>query len=164
MKTFKTFLLLFILSILFSPLSLWATDVTQNASFSVTLEPGCAIGTPPTLSLQYIGVADTSGPSDKFDLSSFCNNSLSYEIVVGAGNNASGGVRQAGMGGNYLKYRLYADSGRTTELGASSNNIISGTGTGGAATTSIYASVLVSDNYGKSIAVYTDAITVTYRW
>ena len=142
-----------------------AVDVTGSASFTVILESGCAISNSPVLSVNYIGLADASSSSDKFSLQSICNNSVSYTITVGAGNNASGGIRRAAYGGSYVNYRLYTDSGRTQELGASSSNTITGTGDELTQTQDIYASVLVSDNSGVStLGAYTDVITVVYAW
>jgi len=157
----KTAVLFFMLAILF-PAFVFAATVDGTPTFSVTVQNSCIFITTPSLSMIYTGLGDATG---NFKVDIRCNPGLSWTLSFGGGNNASGGLRRAANGGNYLSYRLYKDAGLTQELQVTANNTISGTGNGTTQATTIYGSVKKADNAGAvSGLVYIDNIIVTCTW
>ncbi|GAB6073275.1 spore coat U domain-containing protein [Venenivibrio stagnispumantis] len=141
----------------------YAGDTSGSTTLTATAQPGCSIQNSPSLSLAYSGLGDATG---NFQLQIECDNGLNYTITFGDGNNASGGVRRATDGnGNYLAYRLYQDSGYTTEIGVGSNNTMTGTGDGNTQNITIYAKVPQSENASNNaLGTYTDTLNITISW
>ena len=142
------------------PLSVGATDVDSTATFTVTLSNSCQIDSISNISIDYNGKVDATGNGA---VNVTCSNGLPYTAIIGGGNNASGELRRAANGGNYLSYRLYKDAGLTQELQVTANNTISGTGNGTTQATTIYGSVKKADNAGAvaTSTSFTDTVSIT---
>jgi len=135
--------------------------VKSSSTHTETLENICEISNTPSLTMSYTGLKDVTDSS--FGISVLCNSGMQYTITYGAGNNSSGNLRRQADGtGHYLSYRLYSDSGRTTEIGATSGNTVTDTGTGSAKTASAYAAIRLADEPPNTpTGTYTDTIRVT---
>jgi spore coat protein U-like protein len=95
-------------------------------------------------------------------LSILCSPGLTPTLTVGAGANDSNSLRHLASGGDQVAYRLYSDSGRTTEI-AIGGQLSLGTATTTAFNVPIYARV----NSGGAVlpgGTYTDTVQVTLAW
>jgi spore coat protein U-like protein len=141
-----------------------ATNADSTATFTITLNSNCVIDTINNLTVAYDGLTDQTSTSS---VAVTCSNGLTNIITVGAGANASGEVRRVVNGSNFLKYRFFKEAGMSTELGATTNNTISGTGDGTSKTTTLYAAVKVADNSGAlptTATTYTDTVSIAISW
>jgi spore coat protein U-like protein len=96
------------------------------------------------------------------DLSILCSPGLTPTLTVGAGANDSNSLRHLASGSDQVAYRLYSDSGRTTEI-AIGGQLSLGTATTTAFNVPIYARV----NSGGAVlpgGTYTDTVQVTLAW
>lgn len=95
-------------------------------------------------------------------LSILCSPGLTPTLTVGAGANDSNNLRYLASGSNQVAYRLYSDSGRTSEI-AIGGQLSLGTATTAAFDVPIYARV----NSGGLVlpsGSYTDTVQVTLAW
>jgi spore coat protein U-like protein len=96
-------------------------------------------------------------------LSVTCTNGTPYTIglSLGDGTGASVATRYMKNGANQLSYTLYRDSLRTLLWGQSSNTL-AGTGTGSAASVTVYGRVPMQQ--AAPAGGYSDIIVVTVEW
>ena len=157
MKKSSMLLVLFMLTA-----SLYAGSATETTTINATAEQTCSISNTPSLSFGYTGVSDSTG---NFNVDIVCNSGLAWTTTIDGGSNASGEVRRASDGTNFLSYRLYQDVGMTQELAVTSGNIITGTGSDNTQTVNVYAKVAMADNNPTPPAgAYSDTLNVTISW
>jgi len=159
----KIFLAIAIIVMMIFTLSpAWAGSATSSSVWTVTLQNSCMIGTVGNLTADFNGLADVTG---NVNVGAICSNALPWTLTIGNGANASGGVRRATSSGNYVSYRLYSDSGRSTEIGVGTNNTLTDTGTGVEQTKTLYTAVKKADNNGMLVnGTYIDTILLTVNW
>lgn len=95
-------------------------------------------------------------------LSILCSPGLTPAMTIGAGANDRDSVRHLASGSNQVPYRLYSDSGRTSEI-TIGQAISLGTATTAAFSLPIYARV----NSGGTVLAagsYSDTVQVTLSW
>lgn len=130
-------------------------DVTVNVTASVV--PTCALG---TISPIDFGTRSTIAANvDATGAVQFsCPSGLPWTLKIGGGQYVLSGERRMRSGtSNYVQYRLYRDSGRTTLLAI--DGTFTGSGTGGTQTTSIYGRLVPQSP--PPIGTYQDFIVVT---
>lgn len=95
-------------------------------------------------------------------ISVLCTPGLQPAMTIGAGAHDSGGVRHMASGSDTVAYRLYSDSGRTSEI-IVGQQISLGTATTSAIDLPIYGRV---SGGGVALAAgsYTDTVQVTLSW
>ena len=130
-------------------------DVTINVSAS--LFPSCTLGT-----ISAINFGTSAGLRSKIDAAGAvqltCPVSLAWTLKLGGGNNASAGVRRMrSAAGNFVPYRIYRDSGRTTLIAI--DGTVTGTGNGATQTTTVYGRVDPASP--PALGLYQDTIVVT---
>lgn len=126
------------------------TFSTGNINFgTVNLSSGAAVDTTLTLTL-------TCGTKGKE------RNCLSHD----GGSNVDGTSRRMLVGGNYLRYQLYSDSGRTTVWGSHVTGYAGGgttiDTTGGTVTATVYARILAGQQSVQGNTGYTDTVAYVY--
>jgi spore coat protein U-like protein len=128
---------------------------TFNIPVQVTVGASCNLGT-----IQKIDFGASGDLKKTIDaqgaVAVTCTTSAPYTLSFGAGQNASGGVRQMKAGSNVVGYRLYRDAARTQEIAV--NGTMSGTGTGSLQTVPVYGRVPAGaqprvGNYGDFVVV-----------
>jgi len=131
------------------------TDVTINVT--ATLVPSCTLGTISALSFGTTGhLRSRIDAAGAVQLA--CPVSVAWTLKLGGGGNASAGVRRMkNPAGNFVPYRIYRDSGRTTQIAI--DGTITGTGSGATQTTTIYGRV--DPAAPPALGLYQDAIVVT---
>ncbi len=140
----------------------FAGTTTGTTTVNGTADPTCSITNSPSLSLDFTGLDDSLG---SFNVDIVCSNGLNYTMTIDGGANANGELRRASNGPDFITYRLYSDAAMTSEIGAATNNQITGTGTDNLETINIYSKISVADNTPlPPIGVYSDTITVTIAW
>lgn len=148
------------------PTAAEAGTATSNLSVTATVTANCTVSTSAVAfgNVNTItgGNVDASG-----GITVTCTNGTSWTAAAGAGSGTGATIatRKMASGGNLLNYSLYTDSGRTSVWGdgTSGNVTITGTGNGGAQSTTIYGRV-PSGQTSAPAGSYSDtvAVTVTY--
>lgn len=139
-----------------------AAEVTSNFDFRVTLTGGCLITGNTAPVVNYSILSDSA--SSSFSVSFACTPNTNYTFIVGSGLHADSGTRRARGDSEYVKYRLYWDSGMTQEIGVNTSNSVSGTGNGNVETKTIYVNVNKTDNPNPALGTYTDTIRILVQY
>lgn len=147
---------------LFGAVSLMAGETSGSTTVSGTAEQACSIANIPALNLGFTGFSDSTA---NFNVDIVCNSGLNWTATIDGGGSASGELRRATSGADYIAYRLYSDAGMTAELGAVTANTITGTATGATDSIDVYAKVALADNNPLPPAgTYSDTLNVTISW
>ena len=91
-----------------------------------------------------------------------CTNGLPYNIGLNAGSTTGGTTttRLMASGANTVSYKMYSDSGHTTNWGNTvGTDTVSGTGTAGNQTLTVYGQVPIQSS--STPASYSDLVTIT---
>ena len=136
-----------------------AATVTTNLAVSATVNAVCVVNSIGAISFgAYTGIAVTSSASVNYT----CSNGLPVSISLDKGaNGATTAARLMKNSTSTLGYQLYSDSGYSTVWDDSASKI-SVTGTGSAATHTIYGQVPAGQY--PAIGSYTDTVTVTFTY
>jgi spore coat protein U-like protein len=147
---------------LFGAVSLMAGETGGTVTVNGTAEQTCSISNSPSLTLDFSGVSDATS---NFNVDIVCNSGLNWTASIDGGGSASGELRRAASGSDYLAYRLYSDAGMTAELGAVTSNTVAGVATGATDSIDVYAKVAMADNNPLPPAgTYSDTLNVTISW
>jgi len=147
---------------LFGAVSLMAGETGGTVTVNGTAEQTCSISNSPSLTLNFTGVSDATS---NFNVDIVCNSGLNWTATIDGGGSASGELRRAASGTDYIAYRLYSDAGMTAELGAATSNTVTGAATGATDTIDVYAKVALADNNPLPPAgTYSDTLNVTISW
>lgn len=147
---------------LFGAVSLMAGETGGTVTVNGTAEQTCSISNSPSLTLAFSGVSDATS---SFNVDIVCNSGLNWTATIDGGGSASGELRRATSGADYIAYRLYSDAGMTAELGAITANTITGTATGATDSIDVYAKVALADNNPlPPTGTYSDTLNVTISW
>ena len=141
------------------------TDTVDTATTSFTLEvviqPSCTISANPLSFGNYSGAVLDATTT----LSVTCTDTTPYNVGLNAGTATGATVTNrmmTGPEGALLDYALYSNSSYTTNWGNSTGSWVSGTGTGGAQTLTVYGQIPANQ---KTISgTYTDTITATVNY
>jgi spore coat protein U-like protein len=163
-KFVRNTLFCFTLSALVATLAHAATTTT-TFGVSTTISGVCVVSTA-SAGLSF-GTYDPTSGSDTLGTTTFkveCSSGLSYTVGLSAGGSGSDTARTMSSGANRLNYSLYADSGRSTNWGASTG-ALAGTGAGLATenTITVYGKI-PKNQYGPGIGAYSDSITATITY
>jgi spore coat protein U-like protein len=145
-----------------------AGTATSNVDVTATVVANCTITTTQAVAFgNYDPVsANAATPKDATGtLSVTCTNGSSAAIGLSQGNNAAMGstdaapLRRMLSGGNFLSYDLYRDSARTQLWGQDVTVDLEITGTGTAASQTIYGRIPAGQN--KPAGAYADVVVAT---
>lgn len=135
------------------------TTVVQYFNYTVIVSATCSALT--TTNLDFGAIASTAAAAVATGaISVTCGSGLAYQVFMGSGVNASGGVSRMNSGTNYLSYALYSDAARTTAW--TSTQGVSATGTGNAQAYSVYGTIPVQTI--PATGSYSDTVVVTLRF
>lgn len=147
---------------LFGAVSLMAGETGGTVTVNGTAEQTCSISNSPSLTLAFSGVSDATS---SFNVDIVCNSGLNWTATIDGGGSASGELRRATSGTDYIAYRLYNDAGMTAELGAVTSNTVTGIATGATDSIDFYAKVAMADNNPlPPVGTYSDTLNVTISW
>lgn len=147
---------------LFGAVSLMAGETGGTVTVNGTAEQTCSISNSPSLTLAFSGVSDATS---SFNVDIVCNSGLNWTATIDGGGSASGELRRAASGTDYIAYRLYNDAGMTAELGAVTSNTVTGIATGATDSIDFYAKVAMADNNPlPPVGTYSDTLNVTISW
>ena len=90
-----------------------------------------------------------------------CTKDTAYNVTFNDGLNAVSGQRNMISGAVSVPYNLYSDSGRTAQIGASTQ--LAGTGTGSDQTVNVYGRIPASAA-AVAAGTYVDTVTVTLTY
>ena len=140
-----------------------ADTATNTLTVTATINGTCSID---SNTLDF-GVVDPFSGSDhdgSVGVTVHCTNGTTGTYTASYGDNVFGGIRRMKHAtlGNYLKYRLYSDSGRTTEITPTVGPSMLGTGS--AEILTLYGRIANSDIQNPAAGVFSDTVvlTVTY--
>lgn len=130
----------------------------------ITIEDSCELTSAPT-DMDF-GTVQLLNQDYDADSSVFvtCTSGVVYSLSLDAGQNDDGTTRRMINGTDFVSYRLYSDTGRTTLWGDGTTfgNEVSDTGTGVEQTVTVYGRVAEADNASTPpAAAYVDTVTVT---
>lgn len=123
---------------------------TDDLEVTATVTANCTITADPLDLGTYDGVgANASTPlaTGDSDITVLCTSGASATVTLGQGLNAGGGSTDADPnrrltdGSNFLSYGLFTDNGRSDEWGNTAGTGVAHTGTGSAATLTVYGSI-----------------------
>lgn len=141
-----------------------ATTISSNMTVKIKIQNACQITTAPS-TLDFLTAGPlTANVNSTATLGVTCTSQAPYNIGMGAGLNASGGVNRMTDGsGNYVSYALYQDSARTTPWGNTvGTNTEPGTGNGSEQTITVYGQVAPQTTPPAGNYQDTVAVTVTF--
>lgn len=144
----------------------FAATTSSTLNVSATVTANCTVSTS-ALAFGNVNTINGSVVDGSGGLSVTCTNGTGWSAAagVGAGTGASFSARRMTSGSNTLSYNLFTDSGRTTVWGdgTGSTSALTGTGTGGAQSVTVYGRV-ASGQTSVPVGSYADtvAVTVTY--
>ena len=165
--TYKPLLFAGVLSALalsLMPRSAVAATSTATIAVSANVDAACSIS---ATALAFGSYTPASNSDATGALTVNCTNSTVYNVGLNQGTTEGGSTTTrilAGPGAATLNYLLFQDSGRTTNWGDTVNtDTVSGTGTGGNQTITIYGRV-PSGQSSPAAGTYTDTITATITY
>lgn len=163
MRTALNLTLLASMSVLLTGSAMAAT-ATGTFTASITIQSSCSVISTNTLAFGTQGIL-TSNVDTTSALVVQCTNTTPYNVGLNAGTTAGGTTttRLMNNGDATVAYKLYSDSGRTTNWGDTvGTDTVSSTGNGAQQTLTIYGRAPVQTT--PAPATYTDTITVTITY
>lgn len=152
---------------LFATSPAFAADTTASLSTTATVTSNCAVTTT-AVAFGNVDVTSNADVDGTGGISVTCTNGTAWtaKADLGSGTGASITTRKMTSGANLLDYTLYTDTGRLTIWGdgtTGNGSPITGTGTGNAQATTIYARI-PSAQTTKPAGSYADTVTVTVSY
>jgi len=134
---------------------------TTHFSLTVIIQSAC------TISANSLSFGNYSGAQLRATttLSVTCTDTIPYNVGLNAGTATGATVTNrlmTGPGGTLLHYTLFSNSSYSTNWGNSAGSWVSGTGTGGAQTLTVYGQIPA--NQQAISGTYTDTITATVNY
>lgn len=148
------------------PQAALAATATSSLNVTATVTANCTVSTS-ALAFGSVNVIGGSNVDGTGGLTITCTNGTAWSAAagIGSGSGASFTNRRMTAGANLLNYNLYTTTARTIVWGdgTASTGTLSGTGTGGAQSVTVYGRV-GSGQTGVPAGSYADtvAVTVTY--
>ena len=148
-----------------------AATATANLSVTATVSASCSISTTALGFGAYDPVTtNAASPLDGTGtVIVTCTNGAAAAVTLGQGANAAAGStdtvpvrRMKNAGGVFLSYSLYQDSGHTTTWGNTAGTSVAQTGTGTAASVTVYGRVPAAQNVASGSYSDTVVATVTF--
>lgn len=134
---------------------------TQSLQLTAQINPTCAISANPLAFGNYSRVLLSGNTT----LSVTCTSTTFYNVGLNAGNATGATITNrmmTGPGGTLLHYSLFSNSTYTTNWGNSAGSWVSGVGTGGAQTLTVYGQIPA--NQTTISGTYTDTIIATVNY
>ena len=141
-----------------------ATTTTSTFGSTVTITASCQVLSPNTLNFGSNGVL-VSNVDTTATFTVQCTNTTTYNVGLNAGTTTGGTTttRLLNNGGTTNAYKMYSDSGHTTNWGNTvSTDTVAGTGNGAQQTLTIYGRIAPQST--PAPATYTDTVTVTVTY
>jgi spore coat protein U-like protein len=148
-----------------------AGSASQNLGVTASVADNCVLSTSAVAFGGYdpVSANASSDLTGTGSVSVTCTTGASAKITLGQGLNADTGStdsaparRLTDDGTNYLTYQLYSDSARTTVWGNDTGSGVSHTGTGTAATLTVYGAITQGQNVPKGSYADTVVATVSF--
>ena len=147
-----------------------ATTTTQTFQVQLTIQAQCVINSTATLNFGTLGVLGGAGGSTNNDQTTTvavqCTDTTPYDIGLDAGTTSGGSTTTRLLFNSSpatVQYKLYTDSGHTTNWGNTvSTDTVSKTGNGASQTTTIYGRIPPQTT--PAPGSYTDTVTVTVTY
>jgi len=148
-----------------------AATATANLSVTATVAASCSISTTALGFGAYDPVgANAASPLDGTgSVVVTCTSGAPATLTLGQGANAAAGStntapvrRMKNAGGAFLSYSLYQDTAHTTSWGNTAGTGVAQTGTGTAASVTVYGRVPAAQNVGSGAYSDTVVATVTF--
>jgi spore coat protein U-like protein len=162
-KTLVAFLLACLLPLFFS-VPTWALTATANFTAQIVITANCSVGSTNTLNFGTQGVL-SSIVDTTATFAVTCTSGTTYNVGLNAGSTTGGTTttRLMANGANTISYKMFSDSGRTTNWGNMiGTDTIAGTGSGAAQTMTIYGRVPIQSTPAPN--TYTDLVTITVTY
>lgn len=148
---------------LLSDASLAATAVT-TMPITITITAGCQISAAPLNFGTAAGLFAAVNANTTLTVT--CTNTTPYKIGLDAGGNTGATTtirKMKAAGADLINYRLYQDSGLTTNFGNTVNtDTVAGTGTGSSQSIIVYGQVPTQAS--PAPGTYTDTVNVTLTY
>jgi spore coat protein U-like protein len=148
-----------------------ATTTTQTFSVQLQIQAQCVINSTATLNFGSAGVLGGAGGTTNTDQTTSigvqCTNTTPYNVGLDAGTTAGGSTATRllfnATTSETIQYKLYTNSGRTTNWGnAVGTDTVGGTGTGSSQPFTIYGRVPPQST--PTPGNYADTVTVTVTY
>ncbi len=163
LRVFLALLLAYPLVFFFAS-SAMALTATGTFTSQIIIAANCTVGSTNTLNFNTQGVLNVNvDAAATFAVT--CTNSTTYNVGLNAGTTSGGTTttRLMANGANTVSYKMYSDSGRTTNWGNTvGTDTVPGTGTGAAQTLTIYGRVPIQTT--PAPGTYTDLVTITVTY
>ena len=141
-----------------------ATTTTSTFTATLTIQASCQVLSPNTLNFGSNGVL-VSNVDTTATFTVQCTNTTTYNVGLNAGTTTGGTTttRLLNNGGTTIAYKMFSDSGRTTNWGNTvGTDTVAGTGNGAQQTLTVYGRVTPQTT--PAPATYTDTVTVTVTY
>ncbi|HJW42555.1 MAG TPA: spore coat U domain-containing protein [Rhizomicrobium sp.] len=141
-----------------------ATTTTSTFSATITIQASCQVVSGNTLAFGTHGVL-VANTDTTATFTVQCSNTTPYNVGLDAGTTAGGTTttRLMNNSGTTVSYKMYSDSGHTTNWGnVVGTDTVAGTGNGAQQTLTIYGRVPAQTT--PAPATYSDTVTVTVTY
>ena len=141
-----------------------ASTATGSFNSTITIQSNCQVVSTNTLNFGTQGLL-TANTDASATFAVQCTNTTPYNVGLNAGSTAGGSIatRLMTSGSATVSYKMFSDSGRTTNWGNTvGTDTVSGTGNGSSQTLTVYGRVPAQTT--PAAATYTDTVTVTVTY
>ena len=141
-----------------------ASTATGSFNSTITIQSNCQVVSTNTLNFGTQGLL-TANTDASATFAVQCTNTTPYNVGLNAGSTAGGSIatRLMTSGSATVSYKMFSDSGRTTNWGNTvGTDTVSGTGNGSSQTLTVYGRVPAQTT--PAAATYTDTVTVTITY
>jgi spore coat protein U-like protein len=141
-----------------------ASTATGSFNSTITIQSNCQVVSTNTLNFGTQGLL-TANNDASATFAVQCTNTTPYNVGLNAGSTAGGSIatRLMTSGSATVSYKMFSDSGRTTNWGNTvGTDTVSGTGNGSSQTLTVYGRVPAQTT--PAAATYTDSVTVTVTY
>jgi spore coat protein U-like protein len=150
--------------------SAYSNSSTTNLSVTATVSANCTISTSAVAFGAYdpISTNASSALNGTGSVTVTCTNGSGATVTLGQGSNADTGssdtapLRRMKAGSNFLNYALYSDTNRSTVWGNTAGTGVAHTGTGSAATLTVFGQIAGGQNAASGSYSDTVVATVTF--
>ena len=142
----------------------WAATTSSTFNVTITITATCSIASAGSLSFGTVGLL-TANIDSTATLSVLCTNTTPYNIGLNAGTTtgATTTTRLLANGATTIGYRMFSDSGRSSNWGNTvGTDTVSATGNGSAQNFVVYGRVPVQTSVAPG--TYTDIVTITVTY
>jgi spore coat protein U-like protein len=142
-----------------------ATTATSQFNVTMSITSQCVIANATNMAFPTTGLlASAVNQTSSFDVT--CTNATPYTVGLDSGANSSSGQRRMKGGVSnteFISYNLFSDAARSVAWGNVSGAWVSGTGSGGAQSYTVYGQV-PSQTTPSAASNYLDTVTITVTY